>query len=74
MTVYYGEKISELFAIKNNRSYDPSNDIGKKLRVLSLSIGGIFLLKGLCGLLTAFHFFGDVYPVSVGANVWDFWV
>lgn len=74
MIVYYGEKISELFTIKNTRSYDPSNDIGKKLRVLSLSIGGLFLLKSFCGFLTAFHFFGDFYPVAIGANVWDFFV
>ena len=74
MIVYYGEKISDLFNIKNSRSYDPSNDIGKKLRLLSLSIGGIFLFKSLCGYLTALHCFGDVFPVSVGANVWDFFV
>ena len=74
MTVYYGEKISELFTIKNSKTYDPRNDIGQKLRLLSLSIGGLFLLKSFCGLLTAFHFFGDFYPVSIGANVWDFFV
>jgi hypothetical protein len=74
MIVYYGEKIAELFAVKNSRSHHPSNDIGKKLRILSLSIGGLFLLKSFCGLLTALHIFGDFYPKSIGANVWDFLV
>jgi hypothetical protein len=74
MTVYYGEKISELFALKNSRSYDPSSNVGQKLRTLSVSIGCLFLLKSLCGLLTSLHIFGDFYPVSIGANIWDFFV
>lgn len=73
MIIYYGEKISELFAGKS-KSYDASNDIAKKLRMLSLSIGGLFLFKSFCGLLTALHIFGDFYPKSIGANVWDFLV
>ena len=24
------------------------------------------------GLITAFRFFDDVYPVNIGANIWDF--
>lgn len=74
MIVYYGNKIANLFAIKNYRANDSNNDIGQKLQILSLSVGGLFLLKSLCGLLTAFHFFDDFYPVSIGANIWDFLV
>lgn len=74
MIIYYGEKISNLFTMINSRTYDPANDMSKKLRILSLSIGGLFLLKSLFGLLTAMHAFGDFYPVSIGANVWDFFV
>lgn len=29
-------------------------------------------MKGIFGLITAFKFFDDVYPVSVGPNIWDF--
>jgi len=74
MIIYYGNKIAGLFSIRNYRSNDSNNDIGQKLQILSLSVGGLFLLKSLCGLLTAFHFFGDFYPLSIGANTWDFFV
>ncbi len=75
MIIYYGEKIAELFNSKSGRSNSSSaSDVGKKLRILSLSIGGLFLFKSLCGLLTALHLFGDVYPISFGANIWDFLV
>jgi hypothetical protein len=74
MIIYYGNKIAGLFSIRNYRSNDSNNDLGQKLQILSLSIGGLFLLKSLCGLLTAFHFFGDFYPLSIGANTWDFFV
>jgi len=40
--------------------------------MFSYSIGGLFLFKSLCGILTAFHAFGDLYPVLIGPNVWDF--
>jgi hypothetical protein len=73
MIVYYGNKIANLFAFKSHRSNE-NNDIGQKLQILSLSVGGIFLIKSLCGLLTAFHFFGDFYPLCIGANLWDFLV
>ncbi len=74
MTVYYGEKISELFETKNKSYNSNANDTGKKLRIVSHSIGGIFILKGFCGLLTALSIFDDVFPTSIGANVWDFLV
>jgi hypothetical protein len=73
MIIYYGEKCAGILTIKN-KAYGQNNENTHKLIVLSFSIGGIFLIKSLCGLLTAFHVFGDFYPVSIGANVWDFFV
>lgn len=35
-------------------------------------VGGLFLIKGISGLATAFRLFDDIYPTSIGANVWDF--
>jgi hypothetical protein len=32
----------------------------------------LFLLKGILGLVTAFKVFDDIYPIIIGANVWDF--
>lgn len=74
MIIYYGEKIAMVVRIKTYDAYDPANDMSVKLRILSVSIGGLFLLKSLCGLLTAFHFFDDIFPVCIGANIWDFFV
>ncbi len=74
MIIYYGEKIALVVRIKTYDTYDPSNDMSFKLRILAISIGGLFLLKSLCGLLTALHFFDDIYPISIGANIWDFFV
>lgn len=75
MIIYYGQKISEVVRIKTSYdTSDPASDMSYKLRILSLSIGGMFLFKSFCGLLTALHFFDDFYPVSIGANQWDFFV
>ena len=75
MIIYYGEKISNLFAITNSNNNDNNdNEIGLKLRILSISIGGLFLIKSLCGFIAGFHLFGNFYPTSIGANVWDFFV
>ena len=73
MIIYYGEKCVGIINTKN-KAYGQNNENTHKLIILSLSIGGIFLLKSFCGLLTAFHAFGDFYPTSIGANVWDFFV
>jgi hypothetical protein len=74
MIIYYGEKISMIFSAKGRNPYDPANDMSLKLRILSLSIGGLFLLKSFCGLLTAMGAFDDFFPVVLGANLWDFFV
>lgn len=72
MIIYYGEKIAESVMSKQNQTSDPSSDMSVKMRILSLTIGALFMIKSLCGFLTAFGFFDDFYPVSIGANVWDF--
>jgi hypothetical protein len=75
MIIYYGEKIAMVVRVRSYDSFDPSsNDMSVKLRILSAAIGGLFLLKSFCGLLTAFRFFDDFYPVAIGANLWDFLV
>jgi len=35
-------------------------------------MGGLFLVKSFCNLLSTFDFFDDIYPVSIGINIWDF--
>lgn len=74
MIIYYGEKIALVVMSRQYNTFDPSNDMSYKLRILSLSIGGLFLLKSLSGLLTGLKFFDDFYPVSIGPNIWDFFV
>jgi hypothetical protein len=76
MIIYYGEKIALVVAVRQySNTFEPTtNDMSVKLRILSVTIGGLFLLKSLFGLLTAMKFFDDFYPVSIGANVWDFFV
>lgn len=74
MIIYYGEKIALVVINRQYNTFDPSNDMSYKLRILSVSIGGLFLLKSLAGLLTGLQFFDDFYPVKIGANQWDFLV
>jgi hypothetical protein len=80
MLIYYGMKIATIFgAAPGSSRYDQvqenSNyETNMKLKILSNVIGGLFLLKSFLALLTAFHFFDDFYPVSIGANLWDFLV
>lgn len=74
MIIYYGEKIAEVVTNRKNNSFDTSADMSVKLRILSISIGVLFMIKSLCGFLTALGSFDDFYPVSIGANIWDFFV
>jgi hypothetical protein len=74
MTLYYGEKVSLILSLQSMSKYSTPNPMNFKLRTVSLSIGGLFLLKSLCGMLTALNAFDDFYPVCIGANVWDFLV
>jgi hypothetical protein len=83
MLIYYGRKITNRFDnttpgnTKYADYYTANNQYSEttvKLQILSNAIGGLFLLKSLLALLSAFHFFDDFYPVSWGANLWDFLV
>ena len=83
MLIYYGRKITNRFddttpgATKYADYYTNNNQYSEttvKLQILSNAIGGLFLLKSFLALLSAFHFFDDFYPVSWGANLWDFLV
>jgi hypothetical protein len=83
MLIYYGRKITNRFdnttpgTTKYADYYTSNNQYSEttvKLQILSNVIGGLFLLKSFLALLSAFHFFDDFYPVSWGANLWDFLV
>ena len=66
--IYFGSKLSSIFQEKAQNNYDSSNQMGNKLSVLSFSIGGLFIVKGLSGLLTAVNAINPTkYP-----NVYDF--
>jgi hypothetical protein len=81
MLIYYGMKIATIFgatptgASRYEQIQDNSNyETNMKLKILSNVIGGLFLFKSFLALLSAFHFFHDFYPTSIGANLWDFLV
>jgi hypothetical protein len=82
MLIYYGRKITNSFdnttlgTTKYADYYTNSqySETTVKLQILSNTIGGLFLFKSLLALLSAFHFFGDFYPLSWGVNLWDFFV
>lgn len=42
--------------------------------MITRAVGGLFFIKGFLCLLTAFKCFDDVYPLSIGANPWDFFM
>ena len=52
LTIYYGRQVSLIFESRTQNKFDSSNEMSSKLTILSYSIGGLFLLKGLSGLLT----------------------
>lgn len=74
MIIYYGEKINKNIERNEADGRASVNDTKKKLNMISMATGGLFLTKSFFGLLTAFHLFGDFYPVSIGPNIWDFLV
>jgi len=73
MILYYGEKL-----YKNMETDDGDrasvNNTRNKFNMISMATGVLFLIKGFCGLLCAFHVFGDIFPVFLGPNIWDFLV
>lgn len=73
MIIYYGEKINKNIE-KTDYERASINNTKNKLNFISMATGGLFLIKSFFGLLTAFHIFDDFYPVSIGPNIWDFFV
>ena len=68
LTIYYGRQVSLIFKSRTQNQFDSSNEMSSKLTILSYSIGGLFLLKGLSGLLTGITILDPTkYP-----NIYDF--
>jgi hypothetical protein len=73
MILYYGQKLHK--DMETDDFERPSvNDTKNKFTMISMGTGILFLIKGFFGLISAFHLFGDIYPLFIGANVWDFFV
>lgn len=64
--IYFGKKVSEIFQSKAQNNFD-SNNNNQNLLFMSFSIGGLFLLKGVSGVLGGI---GAYDPKN--HNVYDF--
>ena len=70
ITVYFGRKVSELLKqeqIDNNNS-EIRNPMSSRISILSYSIGGLFLIKGLSGVLTGI----TLIQIQTFPNIYDF--
>ena len=65
--IYFGNKVTEIFKSKSQQNNFDSNERNNKLGIMSLSIGGLFLLKGISGVLGGI---GAYNPPN--HNVYDF--
>ena len=65
--IYFGKKVSEIFKSKSQQNNFDTNDRDKNLGFMSFSIGGLFLLKGVSGVLGGL---GAYDPPN--HNVYDF--
>jgi len=73
LTIYYGQMVSQVFESKSTiDNYEANKEMSFKLLLMSVSIGSLFLVKSFLALLSSFGAFGDIYPVSLGVNLWDF--
>ena len=68
MIIYFGRQVSFIFESKTQNKFDPSNDMSHKLSILSNSIGGLFVIKGITGVLTG----GNFLTISSYPNIYDF--
>ena len=69
LTVYFGRKVSNVFSAKNIEDrLGSANTMKNKLSLLSYSIGGLFLLKGLSGVLAGI----TLLQVQTFPNIYDF--
>jgi hypothetical protein len=74
LILFFGEKLYKNMEIDEGGERQSVNNTRNKFNMISLATGVLFLIKGLCGLISAFHLFGDIYPISLGPNIWDFFV
>ena len=65
--IYFGKKVSEIFQSKSQQNNFETYEKGKNLGFMSFSIGGLFLLKGVSGVLGGI---GAYDPPN--HNVYDF--
>ena len=65
--IYFGKKVSEIFRSKSQQNNFDTNERDKNLGFMSFSIGGLFLLKGVSGVLGGL---GAYDPPN--HNVYDF--
>ena len=65
--IYFGKKVSEIFKSKSQQNNFDANESYKNLGFMSFSIGGLFLLKGISGVLGGL---GAYDPPN--HNVYDF--
>ena len=65
--IYFGNKVSEIFKSKSQQNNFEANERDNNLGFLSFSIGGLFLLKGVSGVLGGI---GAYDPPN--HNVYDF--
>ena len=64
--IYFGKKVSEIIESKSQNNFD-SNDRNKKFRLMPLSIGSLFLIKGVSGVLGGIGAYD-----SKNHNIYDF--
>ena len=65
--IYFGHKVSQIFKSKSQQNSFDSNDRDNNLGLMSYSIGGLFLLKGVSGVLGGL---GTYDPPN--HNIYDF--
>lgn len=68
--IYYGNKVSLFFQLKTQNKFDAANELRNRISILSYSLGGLFLLKGLSGLLTGLTLLNS----TTIPNIYDFFV
>jgi hypothetical protein len=65
--IYFGRKVS-IIIVSKNQGISDEKEMGNKLSILSNSIGFLFILKGISGVLTG----GNFLTPSKYPNIYDF--
>lgn len=68
LTIFYGRNSSNVLISISENLFDSSAQMAKIVRFMSYSIGGLFLLKGVSGVMGGF----GAIDLDKGANVYDF--